>query len=211
MAVWGIGFSDDRAYTPLECLELVQWLKSDGCSVMLGVPSFWRDGTRDAIADPLLTEIIKQADVVSPWTIGRYRTPEEADRHADQVWTQDRQWLREKKIDFLPVVYPGFSWHHLHGGRLDQIPRRKGAFFWSQVTAAKRIGCDMLYVAMFDEVDEGTAIFKCTNHPPVSNGSRFLTLEGLPSDHYLNLTGRAGALLRSSPPAKNPSAHEPAR
>jgi hypothetical protein len=53
----------------------------------------------------------------------------------------------------------------------------------------------MIYVAMFDEVDEGTAIFKCTNTPPVGT-SPFLTYEGLPSDHYLWLTGEGARLLR---------------
>jgi hypothetical protein len=44
-------------------------------------------------------------------------------------------------------------------------------------------------------MDEGTAIFKCTNDPPVGE-NRFLTLEGLPSDQYLWLTGMGGKLLR---------------
>ena len=190
VAVWGIGFSDDRQYSLQECRDLVTWLKSDGCSVMLGVPSWWREGTRDAVDDPLLQKIIGQADVVSPWTVGRYQNPAAAERHAQKVWQPDLNWCRERSIDFLPVVYPGFSWHNLHGGRLNQIPRLKGEFFWSQVTAAKKTGCDMLYVAMFDEVDEATAIFKCTNNPPVGDGVRFLTYEGLPADHYLKLTGR---------------------
>jgi len=43
----------------------------------------------------------------------------------------------------------------------------------------------MVYVAMFDEVDEGTAIFKCVNDVPVGQKSKFVTLEGLPSDYYL--------------------------
>lgn len=196
VAVWGIGFSDDRKYSLQECHDLVKWLKSDGCSVMLGVPSFWRERKRDAIDDQLLHEIIKEADVVSPWTIGRYRTPDEATRHATNVWKPDQQWCEREDIDFLPVVFPGFSWHNLNGGKLDQIPRLKGEFFWSQITAAKRVGCDMIYVAMFDEVDEATAIFKCSNDPPTSNGARFITYEGLSSDHYLKLTGRAGRLLR---------------
>ena len=58
----------------------------------------------------------------------------------------------------------------------------------------------MLYVAMFDEVDEGTAIFKCTNQPPTGNGAKFVDLEGLPSDFYLRLVGRAGQVLRSEIP-----------
>ena len=48
---------------------------------------------------------------------------------------------------------------------------------------------------MFDEMDEGTAIFKCTNDPPVGE-SPFATFEGLPTDHYLWLTGMGGKLLR---------------
>lgn len=55
----------------------------------------------------------------------------------------------------------------------------------------------MLYIAMFDEVDEGTAIFKCTNQPPTANGGKFLTYEGLASDHYLEMAGRAGRFLRN--------------
>ena len=200
VAVWGIGFSDDRKYSLRECHDLVKWLKSDGCSVMLGVPSFWREGRRDATDDPLLHQIIKEAEVISPWTIGRYRTPDEAARHATDVWQPDRQWCQRERLDFLPVVFPGFSWHNLNGGKLDQIPRLKGDFLWSQVTAAKRVGCNMLYVAMFDEVDEGTAIFKCTNEPPTGDDAKFLTYEGLPSDHYLKLAGRAGKLLRNELP-----------
>jgi hypothetical protein len=101
-------------------------------------------------------------------------------------------------------LFPGFSWQNLKktkglGSALGQIPRLKGEFLWSQVSAFKKAGADMFYVAMFDEVDEGTAIFKCTNNPPVGK-SKFLTYEGLPSDHYLWLTGQAGQVLRGEIP-----------
>jgi hypothetical protein len=54
----------------------------------------------------------------------------------------------------------------------------------------------MIYVAMFDEVDEGTAIFKCANEVPVGTASKFLNFEGLPSDYYLKLVGTGTKLLR---------------
>lgn len=200
VAIWGIGFNDGRKYSLGECLELVEWLKSEGCTVMLGVPSFWREGIRDASNDPLLHEILKQADIVSPWSVGRYRTPAEATRHSADVWQADRDWCTKYQLDFLPVVYPGFSWHNLKGAKLDDIPRLKGQFLWSQVVGAKRANCDMIYVAMFDEVDEATAIFKCSDTPPTGNGGSFLTNAGLPSDFYLKLVGQAGELLRNQLP-----------
>ena len=45
----------------------------------------------------------------------------------------------------------------MQGAALDDIPRCGGRFFWSQIVAAKRAGAEMLYVAMFDEVDERPA------------------------------------------------------
>jgi len=196
VAIWGIGFSDDRKYTLQETFELVQWLKSEGCSVMLGVPTFWREGTRDAVDDPMLHDIIRAADIVSPWTVGRYGTPKQAAQHINTVGKADLAWSQEANVDYLPVVFPGFSWHNLNGSPVAQIPRQQGKFFWSQIVAAKRIGCNMIYVAMFDEVDEGTAIFKCTNDLPVGEGIQFLDFEGLPSDFYLRLTGHAAEVLR---------------
>jgi hypothetical protein len=206
LALWGCGFKDDDKPRPSldDWRKIIAFLKEDkesgGLSIMLGVPSFWRTQTRDCIPDPTLLELVQLADVISPWTPGRYRTPEAVARHASEVWQPDLVWCRERNIDFLPVAFPGFSWHNMKGAPLDAIPRLQGRFFWSQIAAAKRTGADMLYVAMFDEVDEGTAIFKVTNAPPVGDGVKFLTYEGLPSDHYLRLTGLAGQVIRGERP-----------
>jgi hypothetical protein len=70
----------------------------------------------------------------------------------------------------------------------DQILRQGGKFLWKQFNEAPGAGARMVYVAMFDEVDEATAIFKCTNNPPVGE-STFIDRRGLPSDHCLWLVG----------------------
>ena len=92
----------------------------------------------------------------------------------------------------------------MRGGELGAIPRLKGQFLWSQFRAVKQTGAAMVYVAMFDEVDEGTAIFKCSNDPPVGKDVSFLTYEGLPTDYYLRLTGEGGRLLRGELPLDSP-------
>ena len=51
VAVWGVGFSDGRAYTLADCRKLVEFLKQDGCAVMLGVPTQWRELKADAVGD----------------------------------------------------------------------------------------------------------------------------------------------------------------
>ncbi|MFT6110242.1 MAG: hypothetical protein ACJA2W_003167 [Planctomycetota bacterium] len=201
VAIWGIGFNDGRAYTLAECAALVRALKQRDCSVMVGVPTGWRTGTRDAVEEAALQELIAMTDVVSPWSVGRYRTPEAAQVHGRKVWEPDLEWCSERKLDLLPVVFPGFSWANLKGAELDAIPRRGGEFLWAQMVAAQRAGCRMIYVAMFDEVDEGTAIFKCSDTPPVSEQTSFLGTGGLPSDYYLRLTGLGAKMLRGEIPA----------
>jgi len=205
VSLWGFGFSDGRKYTLAEGIELVEWLKNDptygGCTVMLGVPTYWRTLDRDCVKDPKMHELVLKADIVSPWTVGRYGKPADAVNYALKVMTPDIAWCKEHKKDYLPVVFPGFSWHNMFPkSPSNQISRLGGKFLWTQYVQARKAGATMVYQAMFDEVDEGTAIFKCTNDPPVGE-STFITYEGLPSDHYLKLVGAATRMVRGEIPA----------
>ncbi len=211
VTIWGLGFPD-RPYNIREIGidRLIDFLKNDpdygGCSVMLGVPTYFRDLNIDCLPDPYLHELIKSADIIMPWMVQRF-TPllhEEMARYTAQI-KADLAWCNQYNIDYAPCVCPGFSWYNLSkiefGGvhPLNQIPRQKGKFFWNQISAAINAGSKMIYVAMFDEIDEGTAIFKCTNNIPVNNGgAKFVDYEGMPSDHYLWLTGKATELFRSN-------------
>jgi len=105
------------------------------------------------------------------------------------VWTEGKAECQRHGVLWMPVVYPGFGWDNLKNlppGR-SQIPRRGGRFLWEQFYALAELNVETAYVAMFDEVDEGTAIFKVTSSPPVQG--HFAGYEGLPSDWYLRLVG----------------------
>lgn len=195
VAVWGVGFGDGRGYDLAECRRLVDALHGAGAAVLLGVPAWWREGGRDALRDPALPELCGAAEAISPWTVGRYRDDASLAAYA-QVLREDAAWCRARGVRLLPVVFPGFSWHNLHGGASDQIPRRGGQFLWSQFLAVQGAGLDAAYVAMFDEVDEGTAILPCVSDPPAQEGSRFVARDVAEPDRYLWLTGQGRRLLR---------------
>jgi hypothetical protein len=175
---------------------------------MLGVPTAWRSLDADCLPDNYLHEIIKQADLIMPWSVQRFSPllHNDIDRYRDLI-VEDLKWCNTNHIDYVPCVYPGFSWHNLsmHAFPDDikpvgSIPRQGGRFYWQLITTAINTGAKMLYVAMFDEVNEGTAIFKCTDNPPAGKLTSFLSMDHKPSDHYLWLTGEASRILKGEKP-----------
>jgi len=202
VALWGLGFKD-RAPATKEWAGLLADIRATGAAIMLGVPTYWREAKNDSHADPGLQVLIRQADIISPWTVGRCVDPRSAADLGRKVWTPDAAWCRAAQKTYLPVIFPGFSWRNLSALRgrqapLDQIPRLGGRFLWSQAVAASEAGAKTLYVAMFDEIDEGTAIMKCGGPRPAGE---FVDLTDVPTDHYLWLSGQAGRLLRGELPA----------
>ena len=210
VTIWGVGFPD-RPYNIREIglNRLIDFLKNDpvygGCSVMLGVPTYFRELNKDCLNDPYLHELISSADIVLPWMVQRF-TPlvhKPLDHLRDHV-IEDIKWCREKGVDYVPIAYPGFSWRNLSLANPDlarytaygAIPRMGGQFFWDQMLTMVNAGAEMIYVAMFDEIDEGTAIFKISDNPPNSDDAHFVDNDGMPSDHYLFLTGEAAKMLR---------------
>ncbi len=194
VAVWGIGFNDRRKYGYEQVKKIIDFLKSEGCSILVGVPTHWRTLTIDAVSDTRLLELVKQADIVHPWLVGRF------DNHTYEPYRksieEDIKWCKANGKDYMPVLFPGFSWHNMKkDAPQNMILRLGGRFFWKQVKGAVDAGAESLYLAMFDEIDEGTAFFKCTNTPPVGESS-FITYEGEAPDHYLWLAGEAAKYLR---------------
>jgi hypothetical protein len=198
VAIWGVGFDDGRKYTIADVDKLVDKIKGPAkkVSVMLGVPYYWRTLDHDTENSPQLHTLIKKADIIMPWAVGRYNSGS-YNNVAGTALPADIQWCKSNKIDYVPLVFPGFSWGNLKNNIAfyNLIPRNSGDFLWQQVTGAKSAGAQSLYVAMFDEIDEGTAIFKCLREGelPLNGNKIFVGIENnLSSDYYLWLTGKAG-------------------
>lgn len=214
VAIWGVGFPD-RPYDTrkIGINRLIDFLKNDpeygGCAIMLGVPTYFRDLDKDCLPDPYLHTIIASVDIVLPWMVQRF-TPlvHNIGGHLRDHIIADIKWTKERNIDYVPAITPGFSWRNLSLSKPDlarytaygAIPRLGGRFYWDQMSNAILAGSEMIYVAMFDEIDEGTAIMKISDTPPNSKKAYFVDNDGVPSDHYLWLTGLGAKMLRKEVP-----------
>ena len=117
-----------------------------------------------------------------------------------QVWEGDLIELNRLGKGYMPTAFPGFCWDNMRRKEpgTTMIPRRKGEFYWRQFAIFRELGVRTVFVGMFDEVDEGTAIYKVSNQIP--EGKYFATYEGLPPDYYLKLTGAATRMIRGDAP-----------
>ncbi|HVJ15053.1 MAG TPA: glycoside hydrolase family 71/99-like protein [Polyangiaceae bacterium] len=207
LAIWGLGFND-RPATAAQAQALIDELKSGveaqyQVTLLGGVPTHWRTlmPDTDTQTDPAWADVFRSYDVVSPWAVGRFIDDGGSDTFRSEHFEPDLAELAPLGIDYLPVVWPGFSWVNLNDGPLNQIPRHGGAFYWRQVYNALDSGATMLYGAMFDEVDEGTAFFKAApSSATVPEQGTWLTLDAdgqtLPSDWYLRVAGAATEVVR---------------
>lgn len=189
--VWG--FFSDR-FGPALAHRIIDLFKMEPgyeATLVGGCQWAWR-----AEPDAEWARAFRRFDVISPWNVGNTMRVEGRKQAATGSWKGDLVEARKAGMAYLPVVYPGFAWTNLKGKQAVDatIPRLGGEFFWRQFVTAADLGIEMAYVAMFDEVDEATAIFKVNNSPPTQ--APFATYDRLPADWYLRLTGEGSKLLR---------------
>lgn len=227
LGIWGIGFrsihfagSDHDQMDPHMAADLIKWFHEEApekyrATIVAGVPRPWRwigeqpdEDSRD------WGRVFKSVDVLSPWTVNSAEYIDLLERE-DVDGTPFLKYTFQSELgntsdlgqDYLPVVWPGFSWHNLKWNRdgvnypLNEVKRNGGDFFLKQVRIAASAGVKMLYVAMFDELDEGTAMFKMAptaedmpEEPPLVS----LDIDGynLPRHHYLTLGRIASEEIR---------------
>ena len=189
--VWG--FYSDR-FQPELAHQMIDALKTDAdhAVTLIGGCQWYWAGEKNAE----WARAFRRFDVISAWNIGNTSLEEGRKQASTGYWKDDLAEAKRAGMEYLPVIYPGFGWTNLKGqaARANTIDRLGGEFFWRQFSTAADLGIQMAYVAMFDEVDEATAIFKVSNHPPTQ--AQFSTYDGLPADWYLRLTGEGSRLIR---------------
>ena len=215
LAIAGPGLSG-RPGTAQETLEVVRQLREvskpyGGLTLIVTGGSGWRTLNYDVQSGPEWAQVYRSFDIVSPWTVGRYRNQAGFDRFVLERIRPDLAETKRDSIEYMPVVYPGTSQHNLFISEkgsntqgFNLVPRDCGQFIWSQAAREKKEGANMLYVAMFDEVDEGTAMFKLAQPADDPREVPMLSLDAdgckLPSDWYLRVLREISLMLKSSVP-----------
>jgi hypothetical protein len=227
LELWGFGIGD-RPGSASDVKALIDDLKSGrnglaAATVVGGVPTQWRTLQGDSKTEPQWAETFRSYDVISPWSVGRFTDEATADAFSREFVEPDLAETRRLGLLYMPVAFPGFSWSNLMRNRnqpnlaiLNKIPRKCGQFLWQQVGNLVRAHPDSIYVAMFDEADEGTAIFPVATSPgelPAGIKMVYLDQDGCaaPQDWYLRTAGAAAQYLRESkvPPRQLSSVIEP--
>lgn len=152
--IWGMPFPN-RNFKPETANAVVDFFRNDptygGNHVIGGIPNNWRE------MEPAWQEHFKKYECVLAWMSARY--------------AEDIADFKKLGLSYYSHVMPGFSWanlKHLPSGdnTVEYTPRDEGKFYWDQLTKAAQAGSDRLFVGMFDEYDEATAIMPMSDDPP---------------------------------------------
>jgi len=195
VCIWGFGFNDDNhPWSAAVCLDVINWFKSQGCYVIGGVPTHWREQVSDSRPGFLAT--YSAFNMLSPWMIGRIGNISDVDNFYANVQTPDQAYCNNNGIDYQPCVLPG---------DLQEHQRAHGDFMWRQFYNMVRLGAQGIYISMFDEYNEGNQIAKTAENASfIPAGSGFVTLDedgvACSADYYLRLTGDGGRMLKGQLP-----------
>lgn len=197
--MWGYTVRSGATVDQLE--EMIDWFSNNSnpkyqASIKLGVNDNW------FAREQRWLDSFKQVSVISPWSVGRYDNEAEYHSYVNEQMIPSMNWCESNELLYVPVVWPGFSWHNKKPyTKKNDIPRNGGNFFWTQVSGAIDLGVEALYIAMFDEVDESTAMFKTAENSSMAPAQEYwlnLDADGfsLSSDWYLRCAGQAAQTLR---------------
>jgi hypothetical protein len=213
--LYGFGRIDyPDAASPQQAAEIINWFHAEAppqyrATIVGQTCVGWRTLGKGCLTDPLWASVYQSYDVIQPWYVGAWSTIPGADSKWNNVIKGDIDATTASGQGYMPTLWPGTSVSNLMRIRgesrpLNQVPRLGGQFWWHQLY--NYLGNDplhkitMAYGAMFDEVDEGTAMYKLAatvNDVPHQAPAGFVYLDmpdsyspigySLPSDWYLEL------------------------
>jgi chitodextrinase len=191
VCIWGFGFNDPaRPFDPGACLDVVNWFKGQGCYVIGGVPTYWRQGINDSRSG--FSDVYHAFNMISPWMVGRTGDLAGLDWFYTNVNVPDQADCNANGIDYQACVMPG---------DLSAGVRLHGDFYWRQFYNMVRVGCQGIYISMFDEYNEGNQIAKTAESAamqPTNFPGRALDEDGTAcsSDYYLRVTTDGGRMFK---------------
>lgn len=209
VAIWGFGVPG-RPGKPSELVKIVDQLISGEhlnrrFSVMGGVTHQFRKLASADIDSEKWTNLFKSFDIISPWYVGAIPNTESVIKFSQNHIVPDKKWSESHNVYFMPTLFPGFSWVNLKNGDWpeNQIARDCGKFYAEQIRMMDILKIKMAFTAMFDELDEATAIFKTIpskNREP--KGIKNITLDEdgcyMESDYYLKLASQLSKITHSN-------------
>jgi len=208
VCIWGPGTPKDTDpdrdnRDPAVHKRVVDWFKSQGCYVILGVDKAWQYKMDE---HPDLEPAFLASDMIAPWHVGTL-SMSGVNNFGGKI-AADMAYCVQNGLDYMPGAWPGFARENKDPGTGEnRYPRHHGNFMWAQFHKIKEKFdqypslTPTVYAAMFDEVDEGTAIFKCAEDASmIPTDQYFLTLDRdgvhCSSDFYLRLTGNGARMVK---------------
>ena len=214
LRIYGIGFNEVNIDDTKKMADLIKWFQSEADAkyrvfLIGGVPSRWRKGIVDSRSGKDWQQIFKSLNGIHPWHVGRWSTVKQGQIYYKNIIKKDASTCAKSGQLYMPTMWPGLSWHNLKSDvvprpPINQIPRSGGDFMWKQAHQyVSDANIKTIWMSNFDEVDEGTAIFKVAankNEVPVQGNWLTLDADGksLPNDWYLVLCGEAQKMLEGT-------------
>jgi len=190
VCLWGVGKSGRGATA--DWVNTINAFKNMGCYVIGGPLAGFASDTANFPA-------YNACNMIMAWEVGKTSATD-----FQSLYANDLAYCNAHGLDYQACTYPGTAFYNSNGGNIspkNQIPRMHGDFMWQQFAGAKLAGVQSLYVAMFDEANEATSIFKCAEDSSmIPAGKYFLTLDAdgvhVSSDFYLRLVNDGGKMIK---------------